>query len=196
MVFMRYQWSDSSKARYLQSPHRLRYIACDFQLNPPPSQTPLYCFQIASDPRYPIYKTEHSSFIILRADPLYVGKVADLGAVIGSPTRRRRGPDAEKRLGQPSRVWNKDATNSELDQFKRTSLEELYRTIIDVCHPATTSASMTANELRQLIPRPLNPEIGLPLGEDNQLVQSRSGGRLHRDRPSQDDSTLLVTDDG
>lgn len=80
---MRYTWGQDAQADYFRTSHRSRFMSCDFLLNPPPKATPLYCIQLASDSRYPLYLTEQISFIILRAVPLYFGKTAELGAIIG-----------------------------------------------------------------------------------------------------------------
>ena len=73
-------------------------MTADFQLNPPPGPTPLYSIQVASDARYPLFSTPHTSYILLRSNPLYFGRVGDLIDIIGRPKRLRKGPDPKQRL--------------------------------------------------------------------------------------------------
>ncbi|USP75478.1 hypothetical protein yc1106_02752 [Curvularia clavata] len=180
LVFMRYTWTESAQTDYFQSPHRSRFMACDFLLNPPPEATPLYCIQVASDCRYPLYSTEQASFIILRAAPLYFGKTADLGAIIGRPPRKRTGVDSAQRLGQPRGIWDGGSKDERLGRFEQPTLEHLYDAVIAACHPATTPSSMTCGQLLWLLPRPSQPELGIDLGFDSSEPQSRLDVRVHR----------------
>ncbi|KAH3938815.1 hypothetical protein HBH98_172470 [Parastagonospora nodorum] len=180
LIYMRYTWSNVARATYFATSHRSRYTACDFLLNPPPKSTPLYCFQLASDSRYPLFTTEHASFIILRADPLYLGRTADIGAIIGPPARRRKGADSGQRLGQPAGIWDSKPLAMRMEQFKHLTLESLYNAVVGACHPTTTPSSMTSRQLHQLLPRPTQPELGVDLGFDLFQPRSRRDGHLAR----------------
>ncbi|KAH3968506.1 hypothetical protein HBH98_172270 [Parastagonospora nodorum] len=181
LIFMRYTWSDQGRTKYFATPHRSRYLACDFQLNPPPMLTPLYCIQVVSGPRYPVFNTEHTSFIVIRANPLGFGSMADLAPIIGPPPRKRKGSGAEDRLGQVEGCWD-GSTNAKYQRFAHANLTELYASIVRACHPAMNPSSMTSGDLTQLLPRPLHPDIGIALGQDPVLssIPTRLGGRLTR----------------
>ncbi|KAH7562747.1 hypothetical protein BM1_02267 [Bipolaris maydis] len=188
LVFMRYTWSTEGQTKFMTSPHRSRYLACDFQLNPPPAPTPLYCIQVVSGPRYPIFRTAHNSFIVIRSNPLYFGTISALAPIIGQPLRKRKGPDAEHRLAQVEGCWKqKGASDPRFREHSHENLRSLYDAVIRVCHPTDTESSMTSGKLWQLIPRPLQPELGLALGRNPEVVSTRSrfGGRLSRHPPNE-----------
>jgi hypothetical protein len=177
---MRYTWTQSAQTRFLQSTHRSRYVACDFQINPPPAQTPVYCIQVASGPRHPLYNTLHNSYILFRTNPLYFGSVREIAALLGRPKRALKGPDPLQRLRQAPELWNQEVQDVRLMQYMHTDLESLYNTIASKCHPSNATSSMTTGELWDLLPRPSHPEVGLALGRGSMHVRSRLGGRLNR----------------
>jgi hypothetical protein len=166
---MPFVWTEQGCKGFFQSSHRTRYVASDFQLNPPPMQTPIYCFQVAANGRYPLYTTAHASYLILQATALYFGKLADLEAVIGRPPGgKARVKDSAVRLQTIPELWNKSQDLTErvekLEKFKYTSLKAIYDAICDVCRVPVAASSFTAGDLWQIIPRPLHPEAGVALG--------------------------------
>jgi hypothetical protein len=177
---MRYTWSTYAQSTFFQSPHRARYVACDFQLNPPPKPTPLYCIQVASGSRYPLYTTTHTSFILLRSDPLYFGSVQDLEPVIGRPKRRPKGSDSAHRLAQVHGIWQEPSADPQLQPFAYTNLQDIYDAIVTTCESTVASSSMTSGALLNLLPRALYPEAGTTLGHGTAVLSSRTGGRLDR----------------
>lgn len=193
---MRYAWSERGQNKFFATPHRSRYLACDFQLNPPPTSTPLYCIQVVSGPRYPVYKTEHTSFIMIRSEPVCFASMDDLAPILGAPSRKRKGADAGDRLGQVEGCW-KGSQNDKYQPYAYTNLHELYKAITSACHPSKFSSSMTSQDLLQLLPRPMHPELGLALGGDYFTVADRSrfGARLGRAHVL-DDANTTSTEDG
>jgi hypothetical protein len=191
---MRYTWSKHGQDSYFQNTHRTRYLASDFQLNSPPRPTPIYCIQSASDARYPLFTTPHTSFIMLRTNPLYFGSVADMGPIIGPPSRRRGGPDPGLRLGQVSHLWNEQLSGSlaaRFERFSHASLRSLYEAVLDT---ARGPASFTSGDLLDLLPRPVHPEIGTAIGTNPSVAPSRLGLRLsrHSTKCDPENSTGLV----
>ncbi|CAO2652461.1 Nn.00g007440.m01.CDS01 [Neocucurbitaria sp. VM-36] len=180
LVFMRYTWSKKGQENFLHSPHRLRYMACNFQINPPSAATPLYCIQVASGSRYQLYSTPHTSFIVLRSNPLYFGSVDEMEGIIGRPKRPPKGPDPSQRLGQVYGLWDKQPIDARLEPYSYKSLKGLYDVIINTCHPSASASSMTSAELWKLLPRPSSPEMGMTLGRGTMPIRSRVGGRLRR----------------
>lgn len=180
MVYIRHTWSQQGQLNYLQSPHRTRYLTADFQLNPPPDPTPLYCIQVVSGPRYPIYSTPHNSYIILRSNPLYFGRAQDIEKVIGRPKRLPKGPEAKQRLAQVQGIWQEHETHTQLVPFLCLDLKTLYKSIVTACRPFNSSCSMTSKELLNILPRPSSPEVGLEIGQHYLPVRSRFGGRMNR----------------
>jgi len=193
---MRHAWSEHAQTKYYQSSHRSRYLACDFQLNPPHAQTPLYCIQVASDSKYALYTTDHDSFIILRACPLYFGTVEDIGTILGAPPRKRKGPDAELRLAQARGIWDDKPLDHRLQAFKHDSLQSLYNAIVAACHPSASASGMTSEQIFHILPRPLAPEMGLDMGSDLAQPRSRLGGRLHRDLPLRNETPQAPAEAG
>jgi hypothetical protein len=190
---MRYAWSERGQTKFFATPHRSRYLACDFQLNPPPLPTPLYCIQVVSGPRYPVYKTDHTSFIIIRSDPVCFASMDDLAPILGAPSRKRKGPDAGDRLAQVEGCW-KGSQNAKYQPYAYTDLRALYKAIAGACHPGECSSSMTSQDLLQLLPHPIHPELGLALGGDYFIVADRSrfGARLGRAHVPDDTNTTLT----
>jgi len=177
---MRYTWSSQGQEAFFQSPHRSRYVACDFLLNPPPDPTPLYCIQVASHARYPLYTTAHTSFVLLRSNPLYFCTVQDLERVIGRPKRLPKGTDSADRLAQVNGIWETPSTDPQLQADAHTDLQSLYNAIVTACAPSTASFSMTSGALLDLLPRASRPVTGTTLGRGTLAARSRIGGRLYR----------------
>ena len=157
IIYIRHTWSQHGPLNFLKSPHRTRYLSADFQLNPPPAPTPVYCIQVVSGPRYPIFATPHNSYVILRSSPLYFGSAQDIENVIGRPRRVPKGPDAIQRLAQVQGIWEEHEPDSRLLRFSYYDLKSLYEAVVSACHPCSASCSMTSEKLWSLLPRPSSP---------------------------------------
>lgn len=200
LVYMRFAWSEAGHAKFIKSSHRSRYLASDFLLNPPPSQTPTFCFQVAADARYPLYSTSsHASYVILQvASPaaFYLLSARDSDALIGQwPLGKRTpaGADPAQRLNTAPWVWKPDSASKSteaaiLDGFKHSNLRSLYDAIASACFQPSETPVLTAADISRMTPRPANPEMGMPLGtplanevESGELdasgPKSRRGGR-------------------
>ena len=51
-----------------------------------------------------------------------------------------------------------------MQPFRMQSLEALYDEIVRRCHPKVMPSTFDMNGLRKVLPRPQNPEPGIPLG--------------------------------
>lgn len=205
---MRFVWDETTRAAYLASSHRSRYLKSDGLLNPPADVTPLYCIQYAASSRYPLYVTSsHSLVVMATQDSLYLASTYELRTLVGTWSIDKRPPKCDRpdlRLNTTPYLWSKDGIKSEEaelrgtmnTQFRLSTVDELYEAILNRCNASTMAASMTALDLQRMIPRPTDPECGVPLGTpfgdtgcpdgeptaDSANPKSRRGGRLKRVR--------------
>ena len=168
---MNYVWSDTSRAAFLAESHRGRYLKCDFMTNPPQDTIPLYAIQYTSHSNQALYITPVDSLILTATKTcFYLVKCSELEKVGGRwPSKKRppKGPDPGQRLNTAPYLWDgkKDPQKAQaLQSYQRLGLEEVYRNVIVQCNPANLKSTFSAIELRGLIPRPLDPEIGFALG--------------------------------
>lgn len=179
---MRYVWSDTTRANFLQTSHRSRYLLCDGLINPPADHTPLYAIQYATSAKFAVFVTSGESIIVFAAtSKFYLGTRSALGDAIGLwPKNKRRasGMDTHARLATVPYLWDEEEEsqclpgsgggnadiNNPLQEFQVPDLDTLYHTITQLCGVGGISSTFTAAALRLTIPRPSAPEAGIPLG--------------------------------
>jgi hypothetical protein len=174
---MNYQWSKATRVNFYRSTHRSRYLACDGLINPPTDDVPLYAIQYASNAQYPLYTTRDETLIIL-ATPTKYYLVTSLvmQQVVGHRGKGRKlaGTDSMFRLDTAPYLWQAQAlanadepqndAYTEMQDYKCKDIRDLYNQITDKCTSEIMGSTLTAKELRAMIPRPYSPEAGVPLG--------------------------------
>jgi hypothetical protein len=193
---MNFIWSQETTANFLAESHRGRYLKCDFMVNPPIDMTPMYAIQYVSHSNQALYKTPIDSLILAATKSnFYLSKCSTFEEVGGrwpSWKRSPKGPDPGKRLDTAPYLWDekKDPEKAAaLQTDQMTSLEDVYTKVVDQCKPTNLSSTFSAIQLRGLIPRPVAPEIGLPLGAPDADEQFKSAdppsrrGETHASAP-------------
>jgi hypothetical protein len=212
---MKYSWTDSSRANFLNTSHRSRYLTCDGLINPPLGHTPLYAIQYVPSPNYPVYITPAESLIVLATpSTFYLATSSQLKEVVGLWPKTKRpptGPDAHMRLNTTPYLFKEMSSEqtkkngvaelcNEMRQFEVPDIEALYDAIVAWCKPEKIMATFIARGLRETIPRPSTPEPGVTLGtplnpiysaneetvNESSNPPSRRGGRLQRGRMKPD----------
>jgi hypothetical protein len=181
MVYADFTWSDAARARYLASSHQFRLVSSDFHINFPAEDAPLHSFQIVSDGQYAAYAVPGRSHVILMTpEALYLVPVADYERIVGRwPASKAppKSPDPHLRLNNVKALWqdpSRDVRCQALESFQISSLDVMHREILRSCTPSVP----TVSQVRQTIPRPLQPEVGSPLGTPLAAVRpSRRGAR-------------------
>jgi hypothetical protein len=146
---------------------------CDALLNPPPSPTPIHCFQYA-DHDLAIYETAHASFTIFQTpSTFYLVPSADAKRILGPWSDRRApaGPDKDRHLKHIGALWPKSGTQKppkpddrhlKLRPFGCRDVEALYEQIRSHCD--REAPTITAHQLHQYTPRPGAPQPGIAIG--------------------------------
>lgn len=181
---MNFVWDETTRDSYLATSHRSRHLKSDGFINPPPVQTPLYSIQYAANFKYPLYKTTAGSLIIVANATMFcIGTDAEIEAIVGPWPRSKKQPqgvDSDRRLDTATYFWRGASKGS--DVAAKAALEELgvsniklvYDEIVRKCRPSDMAASFTCRELHHLLPRPVKPEVGLPLGTPLAYVEGDS----------------------
>jgi hypothetical protein len=112
--------------------------------------------------------------VVLACDETYyLATTSQLEHTLGAWNKpwKASGPEPEARLNQPPGLWHNaksqatTAVLSKLDSYKVQSPELLYKEITRRCSPlGEIRPTLTAGELRAILPRPAAPEAGSPLG--------------------------------
>jgi len=196
---MNFTWSDYSRTSYTQSSQRTRYIAADYLANRPSASTPIACFQVAAHRTYQLYRTQHTSYVIISTKAyMYLLTCQQLEGIVGMWPASKRNPTGEDRSQQfntfPA-LWEDDPSRQIWDRFtsyRYSSLEGIYRAIRRHCLPST----VTSRDLLSILPRPSESQPSLVFGTNTNTNQdgsqsdptapkSRRGGTLlRRDRLS------------
>lgn len=180
----------------------------------------MYAIQYATGSRYPLYATSSNSLAILAtSSTFYLASTAELEQHIGRWPKDKRPPtcsNPKSRIDTAPYLWTATKKANEIETqdvmkrlFEVNDIETLYDMIIQRCEPGSMTASFTARELQNLLPRPTAPESGVALGtpigiappeeedirdEEGEAVnkqagdssnpKSRRGGHLARGRSS------------
>jgi hypothetical protein len=205
---MNYKWSEPARANFFNSSHRSRYLACDALINPPSDNIPLYAIQYAKHAQYALYATLDETLIVLATPTtFYLVTSSEMEQIIGHRRkggRKLMGPDPGSRLDTAPYLWQQSALNNanqaqhktynKMQDYRHKNIKELHNGIIQKCRSEVMGSTLTAKELRQIIPRPSLPEAGIPLGtplssspllltemmRESSNPPSRQGGRLQR----------------
>jgi hypothetical protein len=162
---MKLLWSTANQSAFSSSSHRARYLACDSFLNPRLDSTPLYAIQYAHHRNYPLYMTAKDCLIILEvASSFYLVKTSDMHRIAGRWVEK--GKDRFKRLDPvwEDRIDNSNETVRAMTTFKVPFLFELFNGIAEYCRPGNVPSTHASRDFQGMIPRPVNPEAGVPLG--------------------------------
>ncbi|GAB7356374.1 hypothetical protein MBLNU459_g7157t1 [Dothideomycetes sp. NU459] len=182
MLYMDYVWSDEAHAAFQATPSRNRYLICDATMNPPPADTPLYAVQYVVHKIHPVYVTPRDSLVVFATDScFYLAKTSQLDdpAVLGHWRSRRppAGRDPDQRLATCPYLWETAGVTAgpgvasdwtveraAMQPFSLDSLVELYEAFVKCCRLDHMAPTFDARQLGLVLPRPLDPERGLPLG--------------------------------
>lgn len=209
IAFMDFVWDQQLQKGFLESSHRSRYLKCDGQINLPYGATPLYGIQYTANSRYALYVTSSPSFVVLATQStIYLASTSELDILIGRwPTKKSKpsGPSPELRLNTAAYMWFTGTDKVKMNTTERQIQESmaqmhevgnvmgLYDRIINICTSGNMKPTFTADQVRDMAPRPEQPETGIPLGTPLQISNpsddvidgssnppSRRGGRLSR----------------
>ena len=171
---MRFAWSDRDRSRWSSESHRGRYLHCNALMNPPAQTTPLYTCQYVGYAICPIYATPVESLAIFAvASTYYVTTTFQLEESIGRWDKPYppSGPDPQLRYNQPRYLWQQPKGSKEIARLQAMSafgcptLVQLFDHVVRKCNPMDgIPATLSARDLRNVVPRPANPGRGLSLG--------------------------------
>lgn len=164
---MEHVWSAQSISAFYKASQRSRYLASDGLINAPNGDASLYNILHVPRSDYSVYKTEPSSLVVLSAPScFYLTKSSDLERHVGL----RRGTDAGglPKLNTLRAIWSstKDDDDSLANALASSAIPDvktLYDAIVMACRCSTLTATMTAQQLRAMIPRASRSE-GIDLG--------------------------------
>lgn len=172
LVYMDYTWSEEATARFFKTPHRARYLSCDAVGNSPHHATPLFAIQFSNFAKSILYATSTASLILLCTDTAYfLATTLQVEQAAGRWQGKKppADPDIAQRL-QASAIhglWTGAQPTEavqDMQQYQLPDLREVYLQIVDMVERRKLVSTMTADELRDLIPRPVAPERGEELG--------------------------------
>lgn len=174
---MNFSWNDEKMvAAFFRESQRGRYLKCNAIINPPAGSTPLYSIQFASFNYSLTFVTGKESLVLYATeDAYYLATTNQLDQTIGRRTQESRsvsGPDPVLRLANPHYIWSEPVTENDAEklhafhQFRHTELESVYNEITRSCvgYIGNIKSTITAAELRDLVPRPFAPSRGITLG--------------------------------
>ncbi|PVI07462.1 hypothetical protein DM02DRAFT_648946 [Periconia macrospinosa] len=165
LVYMDYAWAGNSRERFAATPQRARYLVSNALMNPPLGNTPLHSIQYARHKNVPLYMTPRPSLIILQIESFYV--VPSTEAVEALRLKSK----ADGRLPGLRAAW--DGDHRHLEPYRCNDVESLYSRILELCSRPT--ATMTAEELHRILPRPPPWHDGTPLGTVEVVKDNASG---------------------
>jgi len=164
---MNFAWSAQSVANFEQSSQRTRYMASDYLNNRPSHAVPISAFQVAAHKTYPLYKTEHDSYVIIVTSTyIYLLQNQQLEEIVQLWNPKKRNPSGADRSHQLETfpgLWKDDPSYKLWDAFtpyRHTSLEDLYNAVEQTCRPS----NFTSGELFAILPRPLHSQPRIPFG--------------------------------
>ena len=207
MYYMRQTWTDKSRESFFEATYRSRYLICNGLINPPSPHTPLYAIQYVAGPKCPVYATQPESIVVLvNSSTYYLAKTSELETHVGLwPANKRppQGADPEQRINTTPYIWNDDPADHAiaLARFKIPGIEKLYEEIVKRCNPGNAPENLvstfTAQEFRQIIPRPSGTNIGVALGtplarsehKDPSIIDESAGKRKASDLAGVNDSS-------
>ena len=186
LVFTNFSWTEHERANLVSSSHRTRYMACDYLANRIPGSAPISCFQVAGNKGYPLYRTSHTSHVVIvTGQYMYLLTARQLQNIIGLWPNSKRNPNNLDRTDQLDTfpgLWKDDPSYEHWQQFspyRHETLESLYLAITQSCRPS----GFTSSDLFRIVPRPLRRQPDYRFGTPTpatELGQSASFGKSRR----------------
>jgi len=177
MLYTHFLWTNADRECFATDTQRARYLKCNALINPLPEDTPLYAVQYIGYSSCPTYTTTINSLVIFATKVItptyYLCTTEQLEGIL-KPWNKRwpaEGPEPKARLNQPPQMWKRQAGPIppellQLNPFKVASAQVLYQEVVRRCVPIVgeMAPTFTARELREIVPRPRQPEDGIMLG--------------------------------
>ena len=179
LMYVDFDWSDLARENFSQSSHRSRYLNCDGQLNRPDDETPIYAIQCLSHKKAASYATDPPSLVLLaNRSTFYLASTEDMQRAVGrwpKSKRQPKGPDPELRFNTTPYIWEtlEQKEVNPLRAFQVGDIQALYWNIVRTCKEKTLPHTFLSKDLLAILPRPVCPEAGMPLGTQ-QLLRTRS----------------------
>ena len=174
----------------------------DALINTPTDNAPLYALQYIEHSKYPTFQTSSDSLIVIAtSSSIFMVKASEWKRIVGLRSAKGKG----EMFNTTPFLWSRSANNveeqeiiSKMKPFEVKNMEVLYEAITMRCRFRDLAANFAADGLRQTLPGPASPGLGIALGTPLALVgeqqgkvlessnpPTRRGGRLRRGRAGQ-----------